>query len=435
MPSPADDEVRGGLRAWLERGGHLLALAIIAWLLIQSIRKSAPGAADITDVRSLPTKLVHWSTVATPAQVHVRIDSSLSPAQRDWLAALHGSGTRVSWEGDGVLPVAAVAEAIADPSGGTRIWAAAPVGTTLVLEDVYGTLDSVRAGPAGAQFLARAAPAEVRVRAGALVARSVVSDSLTFGRLLLMGRVRWESKFVAAALEEQGWKVDARLALSPKGDLLQGQTAPIDTGRYAAVVVLDSSGLGTVTGIASYVRAGGGLVVSASAGGAPALASLSAGARRVELPAIEPFDPAATEPRRALALTSITPHVDAVPLEWRDSAVAVAARRVERGRVAMTGYHDTWRWRMGGDDDAVAEHRAWWADLVAAVAHVGRLPRESHAVADEVPLVRIVERLGPSSPAPADTAQRGSIQPAWLFGILATALVLQWTSRRLRGAP
>jgi hypothetical protein len=435
MPSLADATVRRRLRVALEHTAHVLALAIVAWLLFQSLRGSPGGAAGAADIRSLPAELARWSTVAVPERVHVRIDSAISPAQRDWLAALGAAGARVSWEGDGVMPVAAVAEPVADPGGGTRIWAAAPAGTTVTLDDAYGVLDSMKAGPGGARFLAQSAPREVRVRAGALVARGAVRDSLTFGRLLVLGAVGWESKFVVAALEERGWEVDARLALSPKGDVVQGGALALDTARYSAVIVLDSSSLVSASRIAPYVRSGGGLVLTAPASVAPALASLRAGtAARGLLPAVEPFDPEAAEPRRALALAPIALRADALMLQQRDSAVAVAARRVGQGRVIMIGYADTWRWRMGGDEDAVEEHRSWWAGLVAGVAHVNRAPLPGGAVVDEAPLARLVDRLGPASPAPAKATTRHTIPPALLFGVLAAALLLEWLSRRLRGA-
>src|SRR5574341_680664 len=97
-----------------------VALAILAGLLLRSLRRS-PGEAAAAGVDSLWVALVRWSTAAPPARVHLRIDRPLAPAQRDWLAALASTGTRVTWEARDLRPLAAVADAVADPAGATRV--------------------------------------------------------------------------------------------------------------------------------------------------------------------------------------------------------------------------------------------------------------------------------------------------------------------------
>src|SRR5690606_15092038 len=202
-------------------------------------------------------------------------------------------------------------------------------------------------------------------------------------------------------LEERGWEVDVRLALSPKGDIVQGTTsARLDPSRYSAVVLLDSTSLIEPAQLVGYVREGGGLVMTARAAEAPALARLRPGRPGRVAEAVEPFDTTLAEPRRALALTSLVTTADAVPLELRDELVATAARRVERGRVIMTGYADTWRWRMAGGAEALEAHRDWWADLVAAVARVEWHPLTPPRPADEAPFADLVELLGDPAPAP-----------------------------------
>lgn len=419
------------MRIALERLARGVAFALLAWLLIRSLRATV-GPAGSSGVASLTPALRRWSTRVAPSAVHVRVDGALSPVQREWLGALAASGTRVTWSGTGLAPLAAVAEPVADPAGATRVLAAAPAGTVVALADEYGQLDSVRAGTAGAGFLARSAPAAVSIRAGALTARAATGDSLVLGRLLVLGRAGWESKFVVAALEERGWSVDARMALSPRGDVVQGRTLPIDTARYSAVIALDSSALGSAGALARYVRSGGGLIIAAPVSAAPPLAPLDAGAPRAELPATEPFDTVG-DPRRALALTPIALREGAVALERRAGGVAVAVRRVERGRVLVVGYADTWRWRMAGGSDAVEQHRDWWARLVAGVAHVGRIPRPQPTLVDESPLASLVDRLGPAV-VPAQAEAAGRISSAWLFAVLAALLLGEWASRRLRGA-
>ena len=436
MPSRADGTRTAGVRVWLERLAQAVAVAIVVWLLVDVLRPRAAAPTEIVRVRDLPATLRRWSTVAAPHRAHVRLDSALAPTSRDWLAAIAAAGAPLTWDGDAVLPLAAVADPIADPVGGTRVWVAAPSGTPVVFEDAFGMLDSARAGAAGgARLLARSEVDLPRARAGALVASTATRDSLSFARVLVLGRVGWEGKFVAAALEERGWKVDARLMLSPKGHVVQGRQTPIDTGRYSAVVVLDDEALAGLPDLGRYVRDGGGVVIASAAAAAPAVASLRAGALRPAIAAVEPFDSAAVEPRRALGLLPIALRPDAIAIEQRDAHVAVAARRIGRGRVATVGYEDTWRWRMGGNSAALEEHRAWWAGLVASVAHVGRTPRVTLATLDEAPLVGLLDRLGLPSEAPAAVAPRRRIPDAWLLAVFSIALLGAWLSRRLRGAP
>lgn len=437
MPYRADDRAgaRARVRLWLERAAHVITLAIVGWLLVDSLREDRNDSAEVVGVDDLTTALGRWSTVAAPGRVHVTLDTAIVPATRDWLAAIAAAGARVSWGGDDLLPLAAVTEPVADPAGGTRIWAAVPSGAAVVLADSYGVLDSTDARSAGARFIAQSTVADVQVHAGALSARSATRDSLSFGRVLILGRVGWEVKFVAAALEERGWRVDARMTLSPKGNVLQGVQSPIDTARYAAVVVLDETAVGGTADLTRYVRSGGGLILAAGASQAAAMGTLRAGAPGSLVAAVEPFDSVSTAPRRALGLLPIAVRDDAIALEYRDALVTVAARRVERGRVTTIGYEDTWRWRMGGNANALEEHRAWWAGLVAGIAHVGRTPRLHSSSLDEAPLVNLLDRLGPASIAPEDGDGGARIPKALLLGVFCAALLAEWLSRRLRGAP
>jgi hypothetical protein len=424
------------LRVVLERVAHLLGIAIIAWLLFDSLRPQPERSVEVVAIDELATSLGRWSTASAPERVHLLADSTIAQLHRQWLAALVGAGTEVSWEGDAIIPLAATVNAVPDPDGGTRIVAAAPRGTMVILEDDVGVIDSVQAGAAGARFLTHTPVSAVRVRAGASTAESAPHDSVGFGRILVVGPVGWESSMVIGALEERGWEVDARLALSPKGDVLQGgsRVAP-DTGRYSAVVVFDSVSLLEPAQLVRYVREGGGLVITARGSTAPALTPLRVGSIARRVPAVEPFDTAHVEPRRSLALSSITAAADALPLEMRDDLWAVAVRRVERGRVAMVGYDDTWRWRMAGGRDGLDQHRAWWAAVVGAVAHVEYAPRRAVRSVDEAPLANMVQLLGAPSrgPAQAEVEEHG-IPYGIVFAVLSALLLLLWLSRRLRGA-
>ncbi len=430
MRSPAESR-----RPGLERLTHALALGILVWLLIRSLSGAGPGPRERSGTKGLAAALARWSTVDRPARVHAVVDGDVSPIGVDWLAALRRAGTPATWEGH-PEPVAAVDDPVADPGGGSRVLVAARAGTRIALEDAFGPLDSVAAGPTGATFVVPSGPPWVRARAGILAARAATPDSLVFGRLLLLGRVGWESKFVAAALEERGWTVDARLALFPGRDLVSGRVERLDTSRYSAVIVLDSVAPSSLVGIGSYIRAGGGVILSGEALRAPALGALGAVRPGAALGAVEPFDTAAAQPRSSLGLLSIADRPGQIILERRTGQVAVVARRIERGRLVIAGYQDTWRWRMAGRADAAEKHRDWWAGLVSGVARVGRVPRTvTGGPVDEAPLAHLIDRLGPATPLAAGGEAGFSISNGLLFGMLAGLFLLGWTSRRLRGAP
>src|SRR5687767_15247352 len=207
MRSPG--ESRGGPRLWLERIARGLALLLLLWRLVDVFRGQAePIRASVLD-RDLPAQLSRWSTTADPASVHLKSQGSIAPFQRDWLAALSGAGTRVTWEPQGGVPLALAVEPVADPEGGVRAWIAAPSGTRVEIEDPAGPLDSLAAAGGGARLLVRSSPAELRARAGGSTAGSAVTDSLVLGRLLLLGRAEWESKFVAAALDRKSTRLNS----------------------------------------------------------------------------------------------------------------------------------------------------------------------------------------------------------------------------------
>jgi hypothetical protein len=433
MRSPGDAGAGG--RVLLERVARAVVLAALAWLVILAFRDRAAPEYAVVRSRGLPRALIAWSSSGAPAGVHLLAERSLDPFARDWLRALAGAGTGVTWEGAAAAPTAVAAERVADPEGGTSAWIAAPAGVGVIVEDAAGRLDSIVPGAPGARILARSGPEEILARTGSTVARSLLGDSLVLGRLLLLGRAAWESKFVAAALEERGWKIDARLRLSPRGDVRQGVATPIDTMRYSAVVVLDSIGTAEALQLAGFVRSGGGVILSGPAVQSPGLAMLAAGSPGLPEPAHEPFDSGAREPRGGLELIPVAPRADAVVLERRGNRAAVAARRIERGRAVTSGYIDTWRWRMGGGDAALREHRDWWAGLIAGVAYTGRIVRPPQGVSDEAPLATLMTRLGPASGAPSRTDGTPRISSRVLFALLMAALLLEWASRRLRGAP
>lgn len=104
----------------------------------------------------------------------------------------------------------------------------------------------------------------------------------------------------------------------------------------------------------------------------------------------------------------------------------------------QSGYDETWRWRMAGGDEAVAAHREWWSRLVAAIAYAPLVRRSgtSDATLDEAPLASLIDALGPASAYDTRLVPHndGGLVTRVLFGLIVASLVLEWTSRRLRGA-
>lgn len=433
MRSPADSG-RATLRPRLEGLAHALGLGVLLWLLVRALTPAGSVPAARAGGGALPAALARWSTVERPAGAHLDLDGDLPPAALDWLVALARAGTPVSWSG-APAAVAAVNDPLADPTGGVRVMVAAPGGVRVSLDDGDGPLDSVTAASSGAEFVVRSGPRWIRARGGLLSARAATSDSLRLGRILLLGRVGWESTFVLAALEERGWKVDARLLLAPRGNVGDGSPVRLDTSRYSAVVVLDSVAPADLASIGPYLRAGGGAVVAATALRAPALRTIGAAPEGAALPPVEPFDTAAANPRSSLGLLPIGEWAGQVVLERRAGRPAVTARRIERGRLVLVGYQDTWRWRMSGPGDAAEAHRDWWAGLVGGVARVGRAALPPASNVDEAPLARLVDRLGPATAPTAVGAAGFAVPSRLLFGVMAGLLLAGWASRRLRGAP
>lgn len=375
-------------------------------------------------------RLVLASTARGAAVVHVRAEGGLPVQARDSLAALARSGQRVSWSGT-VAPLAAMSEPVRDPSSRTRIAVAG--GEAAVLEDSLGPLDSLAAG--GGSLTTSGLAGLVRVSAQRTEARTAPAPGAAPGRVLVLGRVGWEAKFAVAALEEAGWTVDARLWLSDSLRITQGATAP-SLATHAAVVVLDSALGADAAAITRFVRAGGGLVLSgrgARSGALAALAPARAGAEEAgERDAFE-----RDEPRHALPFHPLERlRDDAVALERRDAATAIAARRVAAGRVVQSGYAETWRWRMQAERDGPGGHRAFWNQLVATAAAAPRAAPVATPSrrSDEAPLAALVQRLGaPVADAPPTPPAVPTI-PAWLGPLALLLLLAEWASRRARGA-
>jgi hypothetical protein len=106
--------------------------------------------------------------------------------------------------------------------------------------------------------------------------------------------------------------------------------------------------------------------------------------------------------------------------------------------VVQSGYDETWRWRMAGGDEATSAHREWWSRLVSAVAYAPLVQRASagEVATDEAPLASLIDALGPPTPLDAGLApaSEGTRTTRVLFALALGALLLEWASRRLRGA-
>lgn len=426
-----------------------VSVALLAWLLWLSLDRSR--GFQVTSARSadLARALREWTAAGVaPDGIHVQLDSSPSPRERDWLAAIEAAGSAVSWNGE--LPAIAMAvQPIVAPRGGLAVLAAAPMGTRVRLYDDVGVLDTGTATEGGARFAIRGASGRLTLRGGGARASAALPDSLRVRRVLVVGQAGWESKFVVAALEEDGWAVDAELRVAPGASVTQGAPGALDTARYAAVVALDASIASRAGQVARYVASGGGVVLASAAGNVAALAPIRAAAvGRIDAP------PMGEEPRGPTTLRSLAvmPLIglkeDAVMLERRGMLVVAAARRHVAGRVLQLGYVDSWRWRMSGGETSAQEHREWWTRAVSSVAFASVTARPTPASVefrspaaeselDRAPVASLIETLGPLALGPTISGApvRTTLPRSWLFVLLSLCLLTEWGSRRLRGAP
>ncbi|MFN8670432.1 MAG: hypothetical protein U0164_24860 [Gemmatimonadaceae bacterium] len=422
------------------RAVALMALGALLWRAWSPAAGSDGGAPvnAVVTTRALPQALAR-ATDADPSPLDLTVDSLPGRREREWARAIAAAGSPLTWRRPASAATAALAsvvEPVADPRGRARITALASPGATLTVRDAAGTLDSAAVASTGIRSIDATIDGPVHAQSAAGEAMSAARDSLILRPVLVFANAGWEGKFVTAALEEAGWRVDARFRVAPNADVSQGATVPIDTAHYAAVIALDSTAAPNAAAIARFARSGGGVIVARAAASIPALASLLP-ARRGETVAARLGAFASEAPRRALdgvALTAIDRH--AVVLDRTGREARVVAARVEAGRIIVVGYDDTWRWRMAGDDEAPAAHRAWWSSLVSSVAYAPTVQLADVPVVDEAPYAALVDALGPPSPVNAGIARTGASLP-WdtlLFGTFVLALLAEWSSRRLRGA-
>ena len=425
---------RAEIRGTLEFALRATSLLVLAWMLWLSLDRGRPERVVSARSSNLIQALRDWSSSGVaPDRAAIRLDSTPSQVERDWMRALARSGTSVTWNGS--LPASAVAvHRVASPRGGLRVLVAAPSANRVTVEDELGLIEGATATAGGAQFDVPSAVGQVVAKIGSTRARAILADSIRLGRVLVLGVAGWESKFVTSALEEAGWKVDAEMRVAPSVDVTQGALSAIDTSRYSAVVALDGSAAARASEINRYVASGGGLVLAGVAGSIDAFASVRAGATgRVQIPSVLEAEPGSTTLQSLSLLPIGSLRSDAVRLDARGGVTAAAARRHGSGRVIQEGYIETWRWRMSGGNDSPAAHREWWSRLISSVAYAPTV-RSAGETADNAPNARLVEALGlPSAPSASLATGAGSISLWLLFAILSISLLAEWASRRLRG--
>jgi hypothetical protein len=409
----------------------LLVLAFAAWMASRAPEEARPAR---TSSNGLVASLTQW-TSSPPSAAHAMLDTAPDRIHRAWLRALRRAGTAITWSGDSIPALAVEAAPVASPTGGWRLWIAAPRGARVAVADDIAPLDTVVATAGGAHVLAPVVAGALTAAVGRQRASAGLRDSLLARRLLVLGSASWEAKFVISALEEAGWGVDARLSVAPGVEVTQGFARVPDTARHAAVIVLSAPSSQASSAIARYVRGGGGVILSGAAASG-ALGEIAAG--RVgsrTRPASVAF--ADNAPRQALGFLSIVPRADAIVLEERGGRVAAAVRRLDQGRVLQLGYDETWRWRLAGGAHAVEAHRSWWTTLVASVAYRAAVPVARVVPDDDAPLARLIDAVGPprEAPSPRASASRWVPSPWLLFAIISALLVAELASRRLRGAP
>ena len=429
MPSRAD------VRAGIETALRALSIAILGLMLWLSLDRGRPEEVVTARSANLGPALRDWSQAGIGAdRASIQLDRNPTPAHRDWIRALSRSGTTVSWRGD--LPAAAVSvQPVPSPRGGFTVLAAAPRANRVSIEDDLGLIEGETAANGGAKFLVPIATGNVVAKSGGTEARAAMPDSVRVGRVLVIGSANWETKFVTAALEEDGWKVDTEMRVAPGVDVTQGGPAQLDTAKYSAVIALDASAVARAADIARYAASGGGVVLAGATGGLDAFASIRAGTvGRIQSPSATESEPGSIK-ITSLPVAPVTAlRADAIRLTTENGAVVSAARRHWSGRILQTGYTDTWRWRMSGANDAPAQHREWWTHAVASVAYAPPI-RHSAMATDNAPSAQLVATLGPPSqqPGPTLASAAGSISLWLLFAILSLSLLGEWASRRLRG--
>jgi hypothetical protein len=403
-------------------------LALAGWVAL--MLRPSPSGRQVANESTLRDALTRWTRSGRVDSVHVQLDTVPDATNIAWLAALRGAAVRVSWAASEIPAVALETYPAADPAGGTIVLASAPG----VLSDDLGPLDTVP--PHASASRVAIVEGSLALTSGRQSARADVSLGSAPRRVFVSGSAGWEAKFIIGALEDRGWSVDARIAVLPGQDVRQGPRAPLDTARYAAVILLDSAAAESIGGVERFVRDGGGLVLAGSANAARRIAPLVAW--RVRAREAAPLGTSASDSAwRGLSRLPFDtlPDRRAVAVERRNGKLLVAARRYYAGRVMGVGYDQTWRWRMMGGDNGLAEHGALWSRLVASAISQPYLASR-RLTTGSAPLVALHAALGaPTAVAHARPPALPASAPTHaLAGLALASLLAEWLLRRSRGA-
>ena len=437
-------------------GALVLAVLRVGGIFDSAARRDSPAIVYSTGSRT--------PLIATLREMLTR-DDGAAPLQllatsvpgdstRALLSSAKAVGIPVRWtDSTHGAAVALEATSLIDPKGGVMLRAASPAGVSLAFRDSVGLIDSVRTRGLGASMTIGKVAGAVQLAAGNTRATVTAPPNAIVRRVLVIANPGWEAKFTTAALEERGWTVDVRYALGRNVTVTQGAPLAADTARYAAVVVLDSSVVPHAAELRRYVNEGGGLIAAGAAGTISALDDLlpaRAGALRSGVPGAlatdVPLDGVSWRVLTADSNASVLMQSARAPSKSAGSAKAasgtIVARQFGSGRVVQIAYDATWQWRMAGPEGSVQAHRQWWSNIIGLVAFAPESREESAARASSplpgnaAPYADLVARLGAPRAMPTVGAKSLSNMPWNLILLLTTvgALLLEWGSRRLRGA-
>lgn len=418
------------------QSGSALATPTLESLVKQSLLGGNVG----TDASENQLRPLHVLALAVP-----------SDTTRAMASAALVAGVPVSWTDSTAKRVAIAVEVqpLIDPRGGYVLRVAAPGDVEIALRDSLGLIDSVHIGLGGGHINVGRVAGSVRAVAGASQASTVAPGSPTLRRILLYAEPGWEGKFTTAALEERGWNVEVRYSIGKNVTVTQGSPSNPDTARYAAIIAIDSSAISHIAAMRRYAATGGGVVIAGAATTLREFGELLPGRAGTRLPGIPGALETAT-PMLGLAWRPLAPDSNAVVLERSsrkstNANATVVARRFGAGRVAAVAYDGVWEWRMAGPEGSVDAHRQWWSSVVSAVAFAPEQTRDGaglplHWRADEpgraAPYADVRARLGDPINMPAVLARPERRLP-WellLVAIAVSSLLVEWASRRLRGA-
>ncbi|HEX5581349.1 MAG TPA: hypothetical protein VFX39_07225, partial [Gemmatimonadaceae bacterium] len=161
-----------GARRTLELAlrGLAMALVLVAlWLELRPTDGEASaveraGGAGVVDA------LARWSADPGARRLHAALDGVPTDSVRDWLRALRGAGSEVTWSAPALAAVALAAEPVADPAAPVRLLAAAPTASTVEFADGAGALGTARASGGGASVVVGAVASVARAMAGGVSA-------------------------------------------------------------------------------------------------------------------------------------------------------------------------------------------------------------------------------------------------------------------------